>query len=93
MLGCWLLLGCWLASPSLAQPLNPAPSGAQFQLGLGLLPGIGVQMGYVDLGSLKGNIGNQNYEIPADVDISDFGSVVIYCEPFHVLFASASLTP
>jgi hypothetical protein len=49
--------------------------------------------GYVDLGKLKGNIGNQNYEIPPDVDISEFGSIVIYCEPFHVLFASASLMP
>ena len=49
--------------------------------------------GYVDLGSLKGNVGNQNYEIPLDIDISEFGSIVIYCEPFHVLFASASLTP
>ncbi len=49
--------------------------------------------GYVDLGSLKGNVGNQNYEIPNDIDISAFGSIVIYCEPFHVLFASASLTP
>lgn len=46
---------------------------------------------YVDLGKLKGNIGNQNYDIPAD--IGDFGSIVIYCEPFHVLFASASITP
>ena len=48
--------------------------------------------GYIDLGSLKGNIGNQNYPIPADIeDVAAFGSVVIYCEPFHVLFASASL--
>jgi hypothetical protein len=47
--------------------------------------------GYVDLGSLKGNIGNQNYDIPADVDVSGFGSVVIYCQPFHVIFATASL--
>ena len=28
------------------------------------------QPGYLDLGSLKGNVGNQNYEIPADVDVS-----------------------
>lgn len=47
--------------------------------------------GYVDLGSLKGNIGDQNYEIPDEVDISEFGSVVIYCVPFHVFFSIASL--
>ena len=48
--------------------------------------------GYLDLGELKGNVGNQNYEIPADVDVSEFGSVVIYCEPFHVIFATAGLS-
>ncbi|MCB0192807.1 MAG: DM13 domain-containing protein [Anaerolineae bacterium] len=46
---------------------------------------------YIDLGSLKGNIGNQNYEIPADVDISQYQSVVIYCMPFHVVFSTAAL--
>lgn len=48
--------------------------------------------GYLDLGELKGNIGNQNYEIPDDVDLSEYGSVVIYCAPFHVLFSTATLT-
>jgi hypothetical protein len=48
--------------------------------------------GYVDLGSLKGNIGDQNYEVPDGVDISDFGSVVIYCVPFHVFFSIAPLS-
>jgi hypothetical protein len=43
----------------------------------------------VHLGSLKGNVGNQNYEIPADVDVSQYQSVVIYCRPFHVVFSSA----
>ena len=47
--------------------------------------------GYLDLGPLKGNRGNQNYEIPADVDLSEYGSVVIYCQPFHVIFATAPL--
>ena len=46
---------------------------------------------YIDLGSLKGNLGNQNYEIPADVDLSEYQSVVIYCVPFHVVFATATL--
>lgn len=47
--------------------------------------------GYVELGALKGNIGDQNYEIPADVDVSEFGSVMIYCAPFHVIFSVATL--
>lgn len=49
--------------------------------------------GYIDLGKIKGNIGNQNYEIPAGEDVSRFNSVVIYCKPFHVLFSVAPLTP
>lgn len=50
-----------------------------------------VEEDYVDLGSLKGNMGNQNYEIPADVDLSEYQGVVIYCVPFHVVFATATL--
>jgi hypothetical protein len=46
---------------------------------------------YIDLGSLKGNIGSQNYDIPDDVDLSDYESVVIYCVPFHIVFATAAL--
>ncbi|MDE2899514.1 MAG: DM13 domain-containing protein [Chloroflexota bacterium] len=47
--------------------------------------------GYADLGPLKGNRGNQNYTIPADVDISAIQSVVIYCKPFSVVFSVATL--
>ena len=47
--------------------------------------------GYVDLGNLKGNRGNQNYPIPAGVDVSIFSSVVIYCKPFAVVFSVATL--
>ncbi len=46
----------------------------------------------VDLGELKGNVGNQNYEIPADVDLSQYRSVVIYCVPFHVVFSTAEFS-
>lgn len=46
---------------------------------------------YIDLGSLKGNLGNQNYPLSADVDLSKYKSVVIYCLPFHVVFATATL--
>lgn len=47
---------------------------------------------YIDLGGLKGNIGSQNYDIPAETDLSQYHSVVIYCLPFHVVFASATLS-
>lgn len=46
---------------------------------------------YVELGKLKGNIGNQNYPIPDDVNVDDQHSVVIYCKPFQVVFAVAPL--
>ncbi|MDX1520368.1 MAG: DM13 domain-containing protein [Anaerolineae bacterium] len=58
---------------------NPSPTG-RADLG-----------DYIDLGSLKGNLGNQNYEIPSDVDLSQYNSVVIYCMPFHVLFSAATI--
>lgn len=44
---------------------------------------------YVDLGVLKGNIGNQNYELPENLE--DFKSVVIWCKEFGVLFPYAVL--
>ena len=47
--------------------------------------------GYIELGKLKGNIGNQNYEIPADVDPLEYNAVMIYCKPFHVVFSTAPL--
>ena len=49
------------------------------------------EAGFVDLGLLKGNRGNQNYEIPGDVDVSAQQSVVIYCYPFRVVFSVATL--
>ena len=50
-----------------------------------------IEQGYLDLGSLKGNIGNQNYDLPAGTDLSTYHSVVIYCMPFHVIFSTATL--
>ena len=48
---------------------------------------------YVDLGSLKGNQGSQNYPIPADVDLSDLTSVSIWCDRFSVSFGAVELSP
>ena len=49
------------------------------------------QDGYVELGKLKGNIGNQNYPIPDEADVDAMGAVVIYCKPFRVIFSTAPL--
>ncbi len=48
--------------------------------------------GYVELGKLKGNIGNQNYPLPDGLSPDDYDSVVIYCKPFHVVFSVAPLS-
>lgn len=47
--------------------------------------------GFVEIAELKGNIGNQNYDIPPDIDLSMYNSVVIYCWPFQVVFSVAPL--
>jgi hypothetical protein len=47
--------------------------------------------GYVSLGSLKGNLGDQNYDVPADVDLSKYRSVTIWCRRFSANFATAPL--
>ena len=46
---------------------------------------------YVELGALKGNMGNQLYEIPADVDLGQYPSLYIWCAQFAVSFGAASL--
>jgi hypothetical protein len=46
----------------------------------------------VNLGRLKGNEGNQNYDLPAGVDLSRYASVVIWCDRFNSAFGAAPLT-
>jgi Electron transfer DM13 len=46
---------------------------------------------FVDLGRLKGNIGAQNYAIPASVDLGAYRSVVVWCKRFGVPFAAAGV--
>jgi electron transfer DM13 len=45
----------------------------------------------VELGKLKGNEGDQNYEVPAGTDLSKFQTVSIYCERFNANFGAAPL--
>ncbi len=46
---------------------------------------------YVDLGALRGNVGNQNYELPADLDLDRFQSVVVWCRRFSSGFGVSPL--
>jgi hypothetical protein len=41
--------------------------------------------GFISLGKLKGNVGNQNYVVPASANIENYRSVVVWCELFGVL--------
>jgi hypothetical protein len=53
---------------------------------------VGVELdGFLDLGPLKGNIGDQNYPIPDEIFLDHFQSVVIWCVPFRVPFNAAPL--
>ena len=51
------------------------------------------QAGFIDLGVLKGNIGDQNYQLVSDVDLSKYRAVSIWCKRFSVNFGAAPLRP
>ena len=46
---------------------------------------------FVDIGTLKGNIGDQNYELPANADLAKYRAVTIWCKRFSVNFGTAPL--
>ena len=47
--------------------------------------------GFLPLGALKGNLGDQNYELGADVDLAKYRAVTIWCRRFSVNFGTAPL--
>jgi hypothetical protein len=47
--------------------------------------------GIVDLGALKGNIGDQNYDVPEGLDLTKYRAVSIWCRRFSVNFGAAPL--
>jgi hypothetical protein len=49
--------------------------------------------GFVELGRLKGTEGDQNYDVPADLDLGKYRAVTIWCRRFSVNFGTAPLTP
>jgi hypothetical protein len=46
---------------------------------------------YLSLGRLKGNQGDQNYDLPADADLASLATVVIWCDRFDSAFGAAEL--
>jgi len=50
-----------------------------------------IHAGFVDLGNIKGNVGDQNYDLPASVDLSKYHAVTVWCKRFGVNFATAPL--
>jgi hypothetical protein len=52
----------------------------------------GYDQDFVDLGTLKGNVGNQNYRIPDGVDLDRYSTAVVWCRRFEVGFAAAMLS-
>ena len=72
-------------------------NGPEVQVYLGAAPDAKdnetvTKAGFVTLGAMKGNIGDQNYEIPDGVDLSKFHSVTIWCHRFGVNFGTAPLS-
>ena len=49
--------------------------------------------GFVDLGTIKGNVGDQNYALPGDLDLAKYRAVSIWCKRFSVNFGAAALKP
>ena len=47
--------------------------------------------GFIEIAPLKGNIGDQNYDIPSSIDLSKYRTVTIWCRRFGVNFGSAPL--
>jgi len=49
--------------------------------------------GFVNVGALKGNLGDQTYDVPADLDLDEYRAVTIWCRRFGVNFGTAPLIP
>ena len=48
---------------------------------------------YISISQLEKSDGAQSYKLPTGLDPNEYGSVVIYCEEYTVLFSSASRNP
>ena len=50
-----------------------------------------VTAAFTTLGGLKARTGDQNYAVPAEIDVREWGSVVVWCDTFKVAFAIATI--
>ena len=48
--------------------------------------------GFIRIADLKGNMGDQNYDLPANLDLNKYRAVTIWCRRFGVNFATAPLS-
>ena len=72
-------------------------NGPEVQVYLGAAADAGdnetvTKAGFVTLGAMKGNVGDQNYDVPSDLDLSGYHSVTIWCHRFGVNFGTAPLS-
>jgi len=51
------------------------------------------QSGFIDLGVIKGNVGDQNYTLGGELDLAKYRAVSIWCKRFSVNFGTAPLRP
>jgi hypothetical protein len=50
------------------------------------------QAGFIDLGPIKGNVGDQNYALGPGVELSKYRAVSVWCQRFSLNFGTAPLT-
>jgi hypothetical protein len=72
-------------------------NGPDVQVYLGVAPDASdsdtvTKAGFYSLGPIRGNVGDQNYDIPSGVDLAKYGSVTIWCRRFGVNFGTAPLS-
>ncbi len=72
--------------------INPGPR-VKVYLVAGPVRGDGDVKDFVDLGTLKGSRGNQQYRIPAGTNVRKYRTVVFWCVPFTQILARANLRP
>jgi hypothetical protein len=52
-----------------------------------------LRAGFIDLGTIKGNLGDQYYTLNPEVDLSKYSAVSVWCKRFSVNFGAARLMP